>query len=407
MLNKTVVNDENYFQKGDSFFMKKIAASLCCVLIAYISTIFGVPFLSVKAEEFAVSDIKSACLMDYASGEILYQHNADERLPVASMVKLMTILLTFEAIDEEEASIDDMVHVSENASGMGGSQVFIDPHCQYKLEDLLKSVIVASANDASVALAEHLAGSENEFVLKMNNRASELGMKNTHYSNCTGLPAAEQYSCARDTSILNRELLSHENYHKYSTIWMETLVHPSGRETGLVNTNKLIRYYKDCDGGKTGSTNEAGYCLSATAMRGGMRLISTVCGANDSKNRFNQCSSMFNYGFANFENKKIIDTQTAYTTLKVLGSKTSTVDLFAKNDYYALIKKSEKSTEYSYSVKCDESISAPAQKGDCVGELIIVKGGQEVGRVELVVGADLEKLTFKDSIKKIASNWSL
>ena len=207
---------------------------------------------SVPVPVQAASEIssKSACLMSYETREVLFEKNSHTKVPVASMVKMMTILLTVEDIENGELSLDEMVSTSENASGMGGSQVFIDPYVEYSVEDLLKSVIVASANDASVALAEHISGSEANFVKRMNRRASELGMTDTNYVNCTGLPAAEGYSSAYDSAIILSELASHDIYHNYSTIWMQDLVHPSGRVTGLTNTNRLIRYYSGCDGGK-------------------------------------------------------------------------------------------------------------------------------------------------------------
>ena len=269
--------------------------------------------------EFKTSDIvtkaevgiesKSACLMDFKSGEILYEKNPHEKLPVASMVKMMTILLTLENLEEGRISLDDKVFTSEKAAGMGGSQVFIDPYQDYLLSDLLKSVIMASANDGSVALAEYISGSENNFVKQMNKRAKELGMNDTNYVNSTGLPAPEQYSSAYDSALVLSEVVKYDTYHNYSTIWMDKLIHPSGRVTELVNTNRLVKYYQGCDGGKTGSTDEAGCCLSASAVRDDMRLISVIVGAENSSKRFNECSELFNYGFSNFESKNLVSTQ--------------------------------------------------------------------------------------------------
>ena len=194
---------------------------------------------------------KSACLVDYASGNMLYSHNPKEHLPIASMVKMMTILLTLEQFDNGSINEDTLITTTENASSMGGSQVFIDPYVDYSAGDLLKSVVMASANDASVAIAEYISGSEKAFVVKMNDKAKELGMLDTNYVNCTGLPTPEQYSCAQDCAIVLKEVAEHELYHKYSTIWMDELVHPSGRKTELVNTNRLIRYYEGCEDRKS------------------------------------------------------------------------------------------------------------------------------------------------------------
>ncbi len=346
----------------------------------------------------------SACLMDYESGEVLFHKNATEKRPVASMVKMMTILLTLEDIESERVDLKDMLLTSENASSMGGSQVFIDPYQKYSIEDMLKSVIMASANDASVALAEHLNGSEEAFVKRMNKRAKELGMNNTNYKNCTGLPAPEQYSCALDSAILLSKVTKHDIYHNYSTIWIDTLVHNGGRETELVNTNKLIRYYEGCDGGKTGSTNEAGCCLSATAKRGDMRLISVIVGAENSKTRFNECSKLFNYGFANFENQKLIDCSKEILTLKVLKGKKDIVNLYAKEDFVALVKKGDTS-KYTYEIISPIVVKAPVQTGDCLGKIVIMKNSQVIKEIEIVSKEEIEKVSLGDMFNKIIENW--
>ena len=322
----------------------------------------------------AASEIssKSACLMSYETREVLFEKNSHTKVPVASMVKMMTILLTVEDIENGELSLDEMVSTSENASSMGGSQVFIDPYVEYSVEDLLKSVIVASANDASVALAEHISGSEANFVKRMNRRASELGMVGTNYVNCTGLPAAEGYSSAYDSAIILSELASHDIYHNYSTIWMQDLVHPSGRVTGLTNTNRLIRYYSGCDGGKTGSTNEAGCCLAATAKRDDMRLVSVVVGAKDSQTRFNECSQLFNYGFANFENVLLVDASKSVGQASVSKGKTSAVELYPSQNYYALVKKNEESP-FAVELELSSIVKAPVSEGENVGKITISK----------------------------------
>ena len=245
--------------------MARVFKSITLSILAFALLFCGLQMKTISvviAENEKDVDIssKSAILMEYDSGEVLFSKDECKRLPVASMVKMMTILLSLEELQEGNVALDTKISTSENAAGMGGSQVFIDPFVEYSFEDLLKSVIMASANDASVALAEYFNGNEKAFTNRMNKRAKELGMKDTHYSNCTGLPAPEQYSSAKDTAILLKEILKHEIYHNYSTIWMDTLTHPSGRTTELVNTNRLIRYFKGCDGGKTGSTNEAGCC---------------------------------------------------------------------------------------------------------------------------------------------------
>ncbi len=280
--------------------MKKIYISICCVLLCIVSSIFSLNVGFVSAEQELDINAKSALLMDYNSGDILFEKNSNERVQVASIVKLMTILLTLEEIENGNLNLGEKLTTSEESSGMGGSQVFIDPYSDYTIEEMLKSVIVASANDASVALAEKISGSEEVFVKKMNKRAQELALNDTFYVNASGLPAPEQYSTAHDTAILLKEVLKHKEYFAYSTIWIDSLTHPSGRETELVNTNKLIRYYKGCDSGKTGSTDEAGYCLSASAEKAGMRLIGVVLGAKTGTDRFNETSKLLNFGFKLF-----------------------------------------------------------------------------------------------------------
>ena len=358
---------------------------------------------------FADNDVlkntaKASLLVDYDSNTILYENNSNARYPIASMVKLMTLLLTYEAIDNGQLTLDTMITTSENAAGMGGSQVFIDPFVQYSVEDMLKSVIVASANDASVALAEHICGSEEAFVKNMNKRAKELGMEDTNYVNCTGLPAPEQYSSAYDSAILLSQVSGHDIYHNYSTIWMQDLVHPSGRKTGLVNTNRLVRYYEGCDGGKTGSTNGAGCCLAATAKRGDMRLISVVVGAKDSKTRFNECSSLFNYGFANFENVDLVSTENSLAILPVSKGRVKDTEVFAAEKYSALVKKGEDS-DYEVTYNMPNFVKAPVKSGESVGKVLVSKSGVIVKELDVVTNQDLKSMTYFDALKKIGEKW--
>lgn len=376
--------------------------SLILCLLAT-SLAFSMPMVA-RAESDVDITSKSACLVDYASGTMLYGHNPKEHLPIASMVKMMTILLTLDEFDKGSLTEETMITTSENASGMGGSQVFIDPYVEYSAGDLLKSVIMASANDASVALAEHISGSEKAFVNKMNQKAKELGMNDTFYVNCTGLPAPEQYSCAIDCAVVLKEVAEHELYHKYSTIWMDELVHPSGRKTELVNTNRLIRYYDGCDGGKTGSTNEAGCCLSASAVRNNMRLISVVIGAKNSQTRFNESTKLFNYGFANYESKKIVDSTLPAMSLKVNKGKVDSADIYANEDYAVVVKKGD---AHNYEVTYDSpnKISAPTREGDIVGKAIISKEGSVVKEIDLEVRANIGALSLKDCFDKVVENW--
>lgn len=383
--------------------MKKIFTSILLLILAF-SFLLTPPLHIAHAESDVELSSKSGLLMDYSSGEILFEKDATNHLPVASMVKMMTVLIALEEYEEGNVSLDTMISTTENASGMGGSQVFIDPYVEYPFEDLLKSVIVASANDASVALAEYFNGNEKSFVNRMNRRAKELAMNDTNYSNCTGLPAPEQYSCAKDSCVLMREILKHDLYHKYSSIWMDTLTHPSGRETELVNTNKLIRYFQGCDGGKTGSTNEAGCCLTASAKRGDMRLISCIIGAENSKTRFNESSLLLNYGFSNFENKFLVSVDTALSTLPVTKGKTDEVEVFASENFTAVVKKGDKD-KYETILKLPEKVKAPLKAGDKIGSVIVTKDGNIVKEIDVVVKENIKHSSYFDSLGKVAENW--
>lgn len=383
--------------------MKKILSSSLLVFLTLCFLISPCARIAMAENDVGISS-RSGILMDYASGEILFAKNAETHLPVASMVKMMTILIALEEYDANNVTLDTMISTTENASGMGGSQVFIDPYVEYSFEDLLKSVIMASANDASVALAEYFNGNEKSFVNRMNKRAKELGMTNTNYVNSTGLPAPEQYSCAKDSAILMREILKHDLYHNYSSIWMDTLTHPSGRETELVNTNKLIRYFEGCDGGKTGSTNEAGCCLTASAKRNDMRLISVIIGAENSKTRFNESSLLLSYGFANFENKLLVDISAPLKKVKVNKGKLDEVDVYGEENFSVIVKKGDNAT-YETNMEIPDAVKAPLENGDVVGKVVITKEGSVIKEVNVIVKEGIKHSSYLDNFNKIVENW--
>ena len=386
--------------------MKRFYISCVVCILAFAIFCGGMQCSVGIAQASDIVDIssKSAILMEESSGEILFSKEETKHLPVASMVKMMTILIALEELEEGNVTLDTLITTTENASSMGGSQVFLDPYVDYRFEDLLKSVIMASANDASVALAEYFNGNENAFTNRMNKRAKELGMSDTHYANCTGLPAPEQYSTAKDTAVLLKEILKHDIYHNYSTIWMDELVHPSGRKTELVNTNRLIRYYQGCDGGKTGSTNEAGCCLGASAKRGDMRLISVIVGAENSKTRFNESATLFNYGFANFSSEKLVNADEMIACLPISKGKQASVDVFASEDFSAVVKKGTKAG-YDVSVEIVETIKAPMKKGDIVGYATITKDGNVVKKIAIVAKEDVKALSWFETAQKIVEKW--
>lgn len=360
-----------------------------------------VPKTSAYAEEFSAEG-KSAYLVDAATGTALYAKNENERLPIASMVKIMTALLVLEAADRGEISLDEEVYVSENAASMGGSQIFLDAGSKHKASDLLKSVIVASANDSCVALAERVSGSVEGFVNDMNARAAELGMSNTNFVNCTGLPAAEGFSTAKDVSIMFREVIKHPTYFEYAGVWTEDYVHPSGRTTNMTNTNKLVRFYNGCDGGKTGFTSEAKFCLSATAQRDGMRTVAVVIGADSSKGRFNAVSEMFNYAFGNFKTTTLASAGEALGEVKVSGGKVRNLPFTVAEDVASLSRRTDK-TEVELRYELPEKVKAPIRQGDVVGKGYVVRGGEVEREFDLVAAEDVKRANLWDIIKRIGS----
>jgi D-alanyl-D-alanine carboxypeptidase (penicillin-binding protein 5/6) len=360
-----------------------------------------------EGEKTGVSvSAKAAALVDAESGRMLYEYNGNKKLPIASITKVMTLLLSYEAIESGVLSLDEKITASETAAGMGGSQAFIDAGYNYSVEDLIKSVIIASANDAAVLLAERISGSEEAFVNKMNKRASELGMEDTTFKNCTGLPSEGHLSSARDVAKMSCELLKHDEYFKWGTIWMDKLVHEKdGRFTELVNTNKLIRSLNGCDGLKTGYTSEAGFCVTTTAKRNGMRLISVVLGSSSSKERFNDSAKLINYGFANYENKKIVSKGEVYSTLKINNGREKECELIALDDIYLCVK-NDGSEVVETALSVPENIYAPVLQGQEIGEIIISLNGKEVVKNALVSKNEYKKAGFTDRLKEIITNWN-
>lgn len=354
--------------------------------------------------EFSTS-AKSAYLVDYLSGEEIYAYNAEEKLTIASMTKIMLLNIVFDEINKGNLQYDELICVSEKASGMGGSQVYLQKGGNYSVYDLIKSVAVASANDASVALAERIAGSEDAFVAIMNERCKCGGLNNTLFSNCTGLPKPTQYSCAKDVSNMMRSLISHEDYFKFSNIWTDEIVHPNGEKTLITNTNKLSKFYTGCDGGKTGFTNESKFCLSATAKRGNMRLIGVVIGEDSSKERFKDVSELFNKGFDSYEDVLAVDKNTPISKkVRILGSANEYDDLYPNNDLAVLTKKNQK-VEYTITEMIEENLKAPIKAGTKVGEIIVFKNGIEYSRTDIVTTIDIEVASFSGVYGKIATLW--
>ena len=332
----------------------------------------------------------SCILTEAGTGRVIFEKNADECRPVASVTKIMTILLTLEAIDDGRVSENDSVLVSPRASGMGGSQVFLDANRSYRLSDLLKSVIVASANDAAVALAEHLCGAEEAFVRRMNERAAELGLTNTHYVNCTGLPAEGHYTTARDVARLSAQLDRHPLYYTFSTIWMDELRHSSGRITQLTNTNRLVRFYPGCDGYKTGSTNEARYCMSATAKKDGMRLIAVVLGAQAGQTRFDEARAMLEYGFSNYQIvTPVREGERLGMDVPVKLGAEDSVSAVSGGTCSLLVRRGD-TADISLEVALVERVSAPVRVGNVLGEIRVKQGDAVVATIPALAGRTVE-----------------
>ena len=356
------------------------------------------------ADEIKVNG-KAVYLVDSATGTEMYSSRSDDRLPIASMVKIMTTLLALESVDRGELSLDEMVPVSDVAASMGGSQVFLDSGKEYKAGELIKSIIVASANDSCVAMAERLSGSVEGFVKDMNERAKALGMNNTNFVNCTGLPAPESYSSAKDVSIMFRELIKHPKYFEYAGIWLEDFVHPDGRTTSMTNTNKLVRFYNGCDGGKTGFTSEAKFCLSATAERNGLRVVAVVIGADSSKERFASVSNLFGYAFSNYSAKVIQSKDDCIeNSIRVLGGREKGISVAVKEDFKALVKKGDDG-EYKVHFNLPATVKAPIVRGGEVGKAYLTRNGEVIGECPVVSVVDVEKARYSDTLKHICDEW--
>ena len=349
----------------------------------------------------------AALLCEQDSGQVIFCMNPDVERPVASVTKVMTILLTLEQMDAGRVSAGDVVSVSKAAAGMGGSQVLLDVGERQTVDVLLKSAIVGSANDAAVALAEALYGSEEGCVRAMNQRAAELGMAHTHFVNCTGLPAEGQHTTARDVAVMARALFSHPRYFDYSDTWMDEVSHGDGRVTQLVNTNKLIRLYDGCDGGKTGSTKEAGYCIAATARRGDMRLVAVVLGAASGAERFGIASKMLDHGFANYRRYPVAERGARIRgALPVDGGDQENVTLELGGDLTLLISRGDEQ-RIQLSPDLPERLEAPVHAGDPVGSVRVTLDGRELARIPVAAAEDVSAKGLNPGIRRFWALWPM
>ncbi|MBR3994384.1 MAG: D-alanyl-D-alanine carboxypeptidase [Clostridia bacterium] len=336
----------------------------------------------------------SACLMDAATGEILYEHNSREKLEPASVTKVMTLLLAMEALDNGTITLETKICASKKASEMGGSQIWLEYGEELTFDEMLKAIVVVSANDCTVALAEHLAGSEEAFCVMMNNRAKELGMEDTNFLNSTGLPVEGHVTSARDIAIMTRELSKHKTIFNYTTIWMDSL---RNGEMGLSNTNKLIRFYKGATGMKTGFTSTALYCLSATASRDNLDLIASVMKCQTSDDRFENAKKLLDYGFANFASftSEVHD----IPNIPVKGGVEDSVPVKYSSSSALLTK--NKIGKVEEKINLPEYLEAPIKKDDKIGEIIYSVGGEIIAKSDILAQKDVKKSGYTDIISKI------
>jgi D-alanyl-D-alanine carboxypeptidase (penicillin-binding protein 5/6) len=357
------------------------------------------------SSDAALIEAPSGLLMEAETGTILYEKDKDTRRSPASITKIMTLILIFDAIENGNLALEDMVTTSAYAKSMGGSQVYLEEGEQQSVETLIKCIVIASGNDASVAMAEHIAGSEEVFVQRMNERARGLGMENTHFVDCCGLTdSADHYTTAYDIALMSRELVTkYPKILEYSSIWMETILHTTRQGTsefGLTNTNKLLRSYEGCVGLKTGSTSLAKYCFSGVAMRNGITLISVVMAAPDAKARFSDAASMLNYGFSrcslyqDTEREELPDLPVRFGTVEEVPLSYEEEFTYLRTDGSAVGQVEKK-------ISLSHELSAPVKKGDTAGELCYYMDGKEIGRIRILCDADVPRATYRDCLEKL------
>ena len=356
-------------------------------------------------------DSNSVVLMEASTGAILYSKDMDKQVEPASITKIMTLLLIFDAIDAGKIKLEDSVSVSEHAASMGGSQVYLEPYETQTVNDMIKCISIASANDACVAMAEFIAGSEEEFVKRMNQKAQELGMKNTNFVNSCGLDVANHYSSALDVALMSRELITkHPEISTYSTVWMDTITHTTKKGTsefGLTNTNKLVRTYKGITGLKTGSTGKAKYCLSASANRNGMDMIAVVMGNPNPLQRFVEAAKLLDYGFANCSLFIDDHKELAIEPIRVKRGLEETVEGKPNGEFHYLCLTNTNPDEIKKEVTVVEEISAPIEEGSKLGEIVYTYNGKKIGSVDIVAVKQVKEAKFKDYFGRVIRKFFL
>ncbi|MDU6982903.1 MAG: D-alanyl-D-alanine carboxypeptidase family protein [Terrisporobacter othiniensis] len=381
--------------------MKKFISFLLVLVFAISQG--SVIFASTQDAKLDIAS-KSAILMDASTGKVLYEKNSHDKLPPASVTKVMTMLLICEALEGGKIKEDDDVQVSEVAASMGGSQIFLEPGEIQKVDTLLKSIAVASANDACVAMAEYIGGSVEEFVVLMNKRAKELGMNDTNFVNTNGLPVDNHYTSAYDIALMSKELLTHKKIFKYLTTWMdEVVVGKKQAKIGIANTNKLVKHYAGATGVKTGFTQQAKYCLSASAIRNNTHLIAVTLCAETSPIRFKDATSLLNYGFANYESVKICGANDKVATVKFEKGEKENIDLVAKDNLSVLIKKGDKK-DFQKKVEIKQDLKLPIKKNTELGVVKVYRGKELVGETKIINSEDINKASYLQMLRRVVDN---
>lgn len=358
-----------------------------------------------KSTELA-AQAKSAILIERDTGKVLYEKNSDQPLPPASMTKIMTMILIMEALDKGEITFKDKVRASEYASSMGGSQIFLEPGEEMTVNELLKGIAIGSGNDASMAMAEHLAGSEDKFVEMMNKKAKEIGLKHTKFQNPTGLPVDDHYSTAHDMAMMGKELLKYEDIINYTSKYEDYLREDTDKKFWLVNTNRLVKFYPGVDGLKTGFTGQAKYCLTATAKKGNMRVIAVVFGANTPKERNNEITKMLDYAFSQYTTTPLYKKDAPIKKVEVNKGEQKYVNAVTSEPLSVLAKKGTTAKDMKTEVKLDENLNAPVKKGDEIGTITIKKDGKVMSKSPLVAEEDVEIASYWQLFKRTFSLFS-
>ncbi|PYY28861.1 Serine-type D-Ala-D-Ala carboxypeptidase [Paenibacillus illinoisensis] len=386
---------------------KRIMASfmtLCILLPLMATTVLAEEAPKTAGGTDLAPSARSAILMDADTGTVIFEKNSHDQLPPASITKIMTMLLTIEAIDSGKLKLTDKVRTSEYAASMGGSQIFLEPGEEMTVDDMLKGIAMASGNDASVAMAEKIAGSEEAFVQLMNERAKELGMKDTHFANCNGLPVENHYSSAHDIALMSRELLKHSGITKYTGAYQDYLRKDTEKPFWLVNTNKLVRFYSGADGLKTGYTSEAKFCLSATAMKDGLRTVAVVLGEPNTKTRNAEVSSMFDYAFGQYTMKPLYKAGDQLGSLKIEKGEVAELPLTATQNYSVLMRKGAKSDEFRHELLMAKEVKAPIKAGQSVGKLVVYQGNEVIKEFDIQAPQDVNKAGWWKLFKRTTSN---